>query len=112
MEKQILWNILNGKCSMLDAIKYFGASKKDADEIMEEIKNADKDDSMNYLITGQQLSKRAYNELVELGEIDKTEIFNLATCSSDGKGSHGDIGFCADKIYRYEEGWQPWFYWF
>lgn len=107
MEKENLWKILQGKSTMPDAIKYFGASEKESSDIMTEIKEADKHDAMNYFVMGQQLARMAYDKLVEIGEIDSTKIFNLATHSFEGENHLGDVGFCGDKTYRYgNEGWQ------
>lgn len=106
-EKENLWKILKGELTLPEMMRYFGRTEQQISEIMKELKEADNFDTRNHFVLAHYLVRRAYDKLCELGEIDGTKIFNLATKSFDGKNEFHDLGVCGDKNYIYGySGWQ------
>lgn len=102
-----LWKILNGECTLPEALKKFGSEQEAIDEITTRLKKADKADVSNYAAFCHWIKVITYKELVGRGKVDSTKIFNLATNSFDGEGRSGDMGISGCKNYIFlNESWK------
>lgn len=103
MNIEKLWDIVNGKLSLPNTMYAFSAKKEEISKAIEEISKKDIHDSSAYFSTGLFFTRLAYNKLIELGEIDPTKIFNLATKSFDDnqKPSFFDVGLRGNEILVY-----------
>lgn len=106
MTKEEAWTIVNGKCTLPEAMKIFGRTETEINEKMEDLKS--RQSSFAYFAIGNTYASLSYDFLVKEGEIDNTKIFNMASKSFDESlNMIGDIGKMGDKTYRYtNEGWQ------
>lgn len=104
LTKEICWNILRqDKYTLPEVMELLGDSPNQIDKALEEIKQADKHDTSNYFALSFNFGQMAYLRLVELGEIDGTEMFNLQTgkYASEGEAALGDIGMKGNQTFRY-----------
>lgn len=107
MEKEMLWKIIQGEVSMPVAMDYLGFLEQESSDVITKIGQTDKEFAFGHFALGTLLSKLAYKELVNLGELNGTTIYNISTKSFEENSEIGDIGFCGDKTYRYAtSGWE------
>lgn len=88
-KKEHFWKLLKGKYSFGEIMEMLG-EKKDIN-----VKTID------FFVISHFLQKHAYSELVKMGEIDNSMVFNFATKEYENisKDTHGDIGAKGNKNY-------------
>lgn len=92
-------HILNGPCTMPEALTELGF--KDVDAIMDGIKDVDIHDSSRYFSACMLCKRLAYNKLVEAGELDGNEIFRT---KPDAPPKHGEIAFRGSETMVFRNG--------
>lgn len=105
INKENAWKIIRRKCTLPEAMRMSGETKKFIDEKLKSIKEIDTQDACMYQAVCFGYTKSAYNYLVKIGEIDKNKILNLAGDTD----SEGDIGVKGKLNYRFTKGkWEKW----
>ena len=106
-EKENLWKILKGELTLPEMMRYFGRTEANISLVLSELKSVDINDTLYCFALAHHLTRKAYDKLYELGEIDTTQIFNMATASIDGVPQFGDMGICGENVYIYkDDAWQ------
>jgi len=95
--KQKYWDVLNGKKSLPDTLKIFGATEDEVKAYMDDLKATDIHDTSAFFGTSLHFANLAYLKLVELDEISADEMFTF------GKTQNytGDIAFKGKETFRY-----------
>ena len=97
-----LWKILKSECTLPEAMKMLGSSQKAIDESMSQIGT-----SMSGFNSGSMLCIWiAYHKLVDMGEIDKTRMWNFAAQDYFifDNARHGDLGMKDFRVHRFSGG--------
>lgn len=110
MDNQInsddLWSIINGKCTLPEAMKYMGVSDENINSQMNNIKENDVNDSFSYSGFCHLVKVSAYLKLIELNQVDVSKIFNFGSHSFDDNPRNGDIGMRGNKTYVFKDEWK------
>jgi hypothetical protein len=97
--KEIYWKILKGQSTLPDTLRAFDYPEDEIEKQMQILKSKDNFSASGLFTMSLYFANISYLKLVEMGEIDVSEIYHFNT-----PPYLGDIGFRGQDTFRFADG--------